>query len=209
MTIYGSKYSESIVFIEEDENGEVWTNQVNGCACFHPEETGFVNVLVEHNDFSRNWFNPHFWYKLWHRNNGLIHEDHIKNISYKGVKADSLVDFYRTYRPLESEPKWKGSFSNYHLKQRRWRMENDPIYSGFYSNLDKLEEKIKSSEHFFSYEKLNKEIELALNEIKTPGMEFIKIRNPFPESMEAWVYVEVAYKNGNKKNGVITWENCD
>lgn len=57
--------------------------------------------------------------------------------------------------------------------------------------------------------KLNKEIELALNEIKTSDMEFIKIRNPFPESMEAWVYVEVTYKNGNKKNGVITWENCD
>jgi len=209
MIIYDSPCAKSIVFIEEDENGEKITNQVNGCACWHPELIGFVRVLVEENDFSQKWFNPDFWYSLHHKESGVIGQQFIEQISFKGARYNSLIDFYRTYKPLKSEPKQKGSFMDYFSEIEKWRMANDPVFSSFYAKMDKLEEKIKSSEHFYSYSKMTQEVESALNGIKTPDMEFIKITKPFPDSVEAWVSVEITYKNGNKKSGVITWENCD
>lgn len=206
MIIYDSKYDKSIVFIERDGAGQRWTNQVNGCACWHPELTGFVRVLVEDNDFSCKWFNPDFWYKLWHRENGFIHEEHIKEINFEGITVDSWFGFFHDYKQLESEPEYSPME---YQEQEKWRMENDPIFSELHRKMDKLEEMIQSSENFFSYEKINQEMEFALNKIKAPDMEFIKIIKPFPESVEAWVEVEVTYKNGARKTGVVTWENCD
>lgn len=211
---------EGIYFIEENSRGLKHNVQAGGTGCMQMSMRGILHEWVKTNSKKTQVFNPAWWYQLYYWfKEGVFGKD-LANFQVNKLSVKNL--FESEERALRGF-KWriKADFPKESARQVQWCKTN-PTYQRFAKRQAAFFTGIKQHRNFITFAQLQDKVERAFNRIKPADVEKVKITAPFGtlwgktdkeadenQSMEAWVFVTVTYKDGTSKNGVITWQNCD
>ena len=211
---------EGIYFIEENSRGTKHNVQAGGTGCIQMSQRGILHEWVKTNNKRTPVFNSKWWYQLYFWFKEGVFGKELEDFQVNQLSVKNLFDAEE--RALRGF-KWriKGDFLKESERQAKWCQTN-PTYQRFDKRRKALFAAILKHPKFITFAQLQSKVERACNRIKPAEVEKVKVTAPFgtlwgktdkednaKQSMEAWVYVTVTYKDGTSKNGIITWQNCD
>ena len=220
--------TDGIYFIAYDPRGQTFHAQVGGCSCTQASIKGKKHEWVKNNPKTSKYFNPDWWYNKYHWFEEGLFGKELKDFNVGGLTPDNV---WEAESKASKGFRWNRNldFTKEAERMQRWRQKN-PVFIRFQRRENALMTALKNHPKFITFEKLNQGLERAINRIKPPNVQKVKIISKVghnrakpampagaPAAMfgghiastEAWVYVLVTYKNQKQAYGVITWQNCD